>query len=183
MAPVVGEILPILFACVSVNHRLPSGPAAIPFGPAWAVGTSYSVTFPVTGDILPILFPLASVNHKLPSGPVIIGHEYSPPGESNVTQDVGGDDPVDSDDVVEDVVMDVLVIARVLLIVVGVAKDVVAVRCWDVVMEIVARASGGVFELAELQALNPKIHTVINNKLKQIHFFILTPKSPVDHRI
>jgi len=111
---------------------------------------------------LPILFPLASVNHKLPSGPVIIGHEYSPPGESNVTQDVGGDDPVDSDDVVEDVVMDVLVIARVLLIIVGVAKDVVAVRCWDVVMEIVARVDVVVVSrVVELTVLHPENDIII----------------------
>jgi hypothetical protein len=52
----------------------------------------------------------------------------------------------------------------------------------DVAVEeiIEVEVSGGVFKLEELQALNPKIHTVINNKKEQIHFFILTPKSFVN---
>ena len=45
MAPPV-VIRPILFPWFSVNHRLPSGPAAIPIGSLSAVGRGYSVMAP-----------------------------------------------------------------------------------------------------------------------------------------
>ena len=65
-----GVILPMKFAMLSVNHRLPSGPLTIWFGRR-APGTGNSVSVP------PVLMrPMArrsiSVNHKLPSGPVTI---------------------------------------------------------------------------------------------------------------
>src|SRR5439155_1399028 len=52
----------------SVNHRLPSGPAAIAPGSLWGVGTGNSVNTP---DVLtrPILSSLSSANHRFPSGP------------------------------------------------------------------------------------------------------------------
>ena len=74
----VGVIRPIL--PYPVNHRLPSGPAAIPLGlPAtpMVVGRGYSVMTP-SGVIRPILSPADSVNqadsvnHRLPSGPAAI---------------------------------------------------------------------------------------------------------------
>ena len=37
-------ILPILLPALSVNHRLPSGPAVIPVGVEARVGMVYSVT-------------------------------------------------------------------------------------------------------------------------------------------
>src|SRR5207302_1222532 len=61
-------IRPTLFPFCSVNHRLPSIPAAI--DPGWlpAVGTANSVSVPAV-VILPILFPSNSVNQRFPSGP------------------------------------------------------------------------------------------------------------------
>src|SRR4051812_49186668 len=60
---IVGEVF------VSVNHRLPSGPAVMPRGLP-TVGTVYSVIVPF-GVILAILWAklFDSVNHRLPSGP------------------------------------------------------------------------------------------------------------------
>jgi integrase/recombinase XerD len=56
----------------SVNHRLPSAPAAIPpTGKLFAVGIVNSVIVPV-GVIRPILSPLFSVNHTLASAPAAI---------------------------------------------------------------------------------------------------------------
>ena len=49
-------IRPILLPLYSVNQRLPSGPAAIPYGRLPAVGTGNSVTTPAV-VIRPILLP------------------------------------------------------------------------------------------------------------------------------
>jgi len=67
MAPPV-VILPILSPEHSANHRLPSGPEAMPCGMLLGVGMGYSVTVPPT-VIRPMLLPVCSVNHRLPSGP------------------------------------------------------------------------------------------------------------------
>ena len=67
MMPVV-VIRPTLFPADSVNHRLPSGPAAIPCGALSAVGIGNSVICP-SGVILPIALPTFSVNQTLPSEP------------------------------------------------------------------------------------------------------------------
>src|SRR5438105_3208626 len=60
---------------LSVNQRLPSGPAVMPSGSLLkvALGTGYSVKAPVTVTF-PILFLLISVNHNLPSGPTVMSH-------------------------------------------------------------------------------------------------------------
>jgi hypothetical protein len=64
-----GVMRPILLAPNSVNHRLPSGPAAMSTGRALAVMPApNSVTTP-DGVMRPIRLPLNSVNHRLPSGP------------------------------------------------------------------------------------------------------------------
>ncbi len=63
-----GVIRPILLPTVSVNQRLPSGPAAMPAGPLPAVGLRNSVTSP-PGVMRPIRLPVNSVNQRLPSGP------------------------------------------------------------------------------------------------------------------
>src|SRR2546428_256625 len=52
----------------SVNHTLPSGPAAMKAGRLFAVGTGNSVISPA-GVIRPIWFALISVNHRFPSEP------------------------------------------------------------------------------------------------------------------
>src|SRR6266702_8090406 len=67
----VGVMRPIRFPASSVNHRLPSGPAVIPWGLLPDEGTATSVTVPV-GVMRPIWFPASSVNHRLPSGPAVI---------------------------------------------------------------------------------------------------------------
>ena len=64
--PVV--ICPILLPTLSVNQRLPSGPATIPAGELPGVGMTNSMTSPA-GVMRPILLAVASVNHRLPSGP------------------------------------------------------------------------------------------------------------------
>jgi len=61
----------ILLALYSVNHRLPSEPAAMFEGPLAGVRIGYSVITPF-GVILPILLAAFSVNHRLPSDPVTI---------------------------------------------------------------------------------------------------------------
>src|SRR5437867_12110894 len=64
-------ILPIRLPLSSVNHRLPSGPAVMPWGSLLAViPAEYSVTVPPV-VIVPILSP-TSVNHRLPSGPDVM---------------------------------------------------------------------------------------------------------------
>jgi hypothetical protein len=71
-----GVIRPILLPVASVNQRLPSGPAAIPFGllpPEMPVENS--VTAPL-GVIRPILLELNSVNQRLPSGPAAISTSW-----------------------------------------------------------------------------------------------------------
>src|SRR5438128_12619752 len=59
---------PILLAEYSVNHRLPSGPAAMPTGKPPTVGTGNSVIAPEV-VIRPILLAKGSVNHNAPSEP------------------------------------------------------------------------------------------------------------------
>src|ERR1700686_2230695 len=71
----LGVMRPILPLCsgvfaVSVNQRLPSGPAVIPRRTLLAVGMGYSVIVPL-GVMRPIL-PILSVNQRLPSGPAVI---------------------------------------------------------------------------------------------------------------
>jgi hypothetical protein len=72
MAP-SGLIRPILLPCVSVNHKFPSGPAAIPTGLLDAVRMGNSVIVP-EGVIRPMLFAPDAlwVNHMFPSGPAAI---------------------------------------------------------------------------------------------------------------
>ena len=60
-----------------MNHRFPSGPAAIPDGTLLAVGIGNSVTVP-DGVIRPILLPVDSVNHRFPSGPAAIPEALAP---------------------------------------------------------------------------------------------------------
>src|SRR5712691_8464730 len=62
-------LLPAAFA--SVNQRAPSGPAVMPRGLLFAIGTGYSVRVPAT-VMRPIWFATVSVNQKLPSGPRVI---------------------------------------------------------------------------------------------------------------
>ena len=61
-----------LVAPVSVNQRLPSGPAVIPKGQALAVGSGNKEIAWVVGLIIPIALEVRSVNQRLPSGPVVI---------------------------------------------------------------------------------------------------------------
>ena len=75
-----GVICPIACAPASVNHRLPSGPGAIPCGPLPGFRPAeYSVIIP-DGVIRPIALvspattTLASVNHMLPSAPGAIAN-------------------------------------------------------------------------------------------------------------
>src|SRR5579864_8385606 len=68
---------PTLLALVSVNQRLPSGPATMQNAPLQAVGIGYAVIAPpvvIWSMSLPGRGPF-SVNHRLPSGPAVI-----PPG-------------------------------------------------------------------------------------------------------
>src|SRR5215475_5308057 len=59
---------PILPPPSSVNHMLPSGPAAMPAGADREVGTVYSVIWPAV--VMLATLPLcSSVNQRLPSGP------------------------------------------------------------------------------------------------------------------
>ncbi len=71
-ACVVGLIIPIFPDPCSVNQRLPSGPAVIPYGPELAAGTAYSLMTCVVGLIIPIFPDPFSVNQRLPSGPAAI---------------------------------------------------------------------------------------------------------------
>ena len=64
-------IFPTLFPFDSINHKLSSGPEAMPARSPLAPGIGNSVNVPL-GVILPILFELISVNHKLLSGPKVI---------------------------------------------------------------------------------------------------------------
>src|SRR5216683_2994624 len=74
----LGVIRPIWFPMVSVNQRLPSGPAMMPIGPAVLpskplvpVGRGNSLMLP-SGVMRPILFPWYSVNQRLSSGPAVM---------------------------------------------------------------------------------------------------------------
>src|SRR5437588_192668 len=64
-------IRPILFRLSSVNQRLPSGPAVIPWGELCPVGTENSVIWPV-GVMRPTWFFFTCTNQRLPSGPRVI---------------------------------------------------------------------------------------------------------------
>ena len=66
-----GVIRPILLPANSVNQRFSSGPAMIPLGWLFGVGTVNSVMMPA-GVIRPILLPEYSANQTLPSGPAAI---------------------------------------------------------------------------------------------------------------
>src|SRR5689334_23015990 len=68
-----------LFAAISRNHRLPSGPAAISVGwPPATVDMGYSVKAPLVVTLASLPAP-ASVTHRLPSGPAAIPHGVAPP--------------------------------------------------------------------------------------------------------
>src|SRR5258707_10781363 len=58
---------PILFATLSVNHRLPSAAAARPTGPLAMVGIGYSLMVPAVGSSRPMLLAPVSVNQIVPS--------------------------------------------------------------------------------------------------------------------
>src|SRR5260221_2846211 len=66
-----GVLVPNPLKFVSVNQRLPSGPAAMSFGWLLAVGTGNSVMVPL-GLMRPIWLPPCSVNQRLLSGPAVI---------------------------------------------------------------------------------------------------------------
>jgi hypothetical protein len=68
-------IVPSLFACCSVNQRLPSGPAMMPWSPAAAVGTANFVIAPAV-VMRPIWLLPASVNQRLPSGPTAMSGRW-----------------------------------------------------------------------------------------------------------
>lgn len=70
MAPAV-VIRPTARPSLSVNQSAPSGPAVIPIGWLFAVGTGYSVITPAV-VIRPILLAVFSVNQSAPSGPAVI---------------------------------------------------------------------------------------------------------------
>ena len=78
MAWVVGLIIPIVLAPVSVNQRLPSGPAVIPSGRRWRSGMVNKLIACVVGLIIPIALAPGSVNQRLPSGPVVIPSSCGP---------------------------------------------------------------------------------------------------------
>lgn len=63
-------IRPIRSAFSSVNQSAPSGPAAIPYGPAPAVGTAKEHAFPSV-SIRPIRWSRIRVNQSAPSGPTV----------------------------------------------------------------------------------------------------------------
>lgn len=62
---------PIRSAIISTNQTAPSGPAAIPNGPAFGVGRGYSKVEPSV-EIRPMLLPRCSVNHSAPPAPAAI---------------------------------------------------------------------------------------------------------------
>src|SRR5437588_116521 len=66
-----GRIAPILLPYRSVNHRLPSGPEAMPWATGNPLGIGYSVSAPcvVIRPTLPL--PL-SANQRLSSGPNVM---------------------------------------------------------------------------------------------------------------
>jgi len=53
----------------SANHRLPSVPAAMPIGVAFAVGSANSANVPLSGSKRPIFDVPLSQNQSFPSGP------------------------------------------------------------------------------------------------------------------
>ena len=69
---VTGLMSPILLMANSVNHILPSGPAAMSSGPLLAVATGYSLIACVAVVIRPIKPAFCSVNQSAPSGPVVM---------------------------------------------------------------------------------------------------------------
>src|SRR6187402_3412730 len=68
-------ILANLLARFSVNQRLPSGPAMMPWTPLAAVGTGNFVIAPVV-VMRPISLLPASVNQRFPSGPVAMSSRF-----------------------------------------------------------------------------------------------------------
>jgi hypothetical protein len=66
-----GVIRPIRSASPSENQTFPSGPSAIPSGPAFGVGTANSAMAPLR-PMCPMRLPLFSANQKLPSAPTAI---------------------------------------------------------------------------------------------------------------
>src|ERR1700722_14466229 len=68
---VVTASRPIWFWNCSVNQNAPSGPTAIPAGPAPCVVTAYSVMLPAV-VMRPILSLATSVNQRAPSRPSVI---------------------------------------------------------------------------------------------------------------
>ena len=56
----------------SVNHKFPSGPAVMLFGPLLAMGIGNEVKMWVAASSSTMLFALVSTNHRLPSGPTVI---------------------------------------------------------------------------------------------------------------
>src|ERR1035437_8229647 len=81
-----GVMRPIRPLAPSVNHRLPSGPGAMPYGCAdevlGGIGIGYSVTLPL-GVMSPILSRLSSTNQMFPSGPGAIDRSTPPVGPAN----------------------------------------------------------------------------------------------------
>ena len=64
----LGVMRPTWLRCASENHRLPSGPATMPSGPAPGVLSANSVIAPAV-VMRPILLPAFSQNQNAPSGP------------------------------------------------------------------------------------------------------------------
>src|SRR5439155_1369042 len=87
-------IRPIFIPSNSVNHRLPSGPAAMPKGRLFTVGTSNSVITP-GGLIRPILLLENSMNHRFPSGPAAMPRGAASGVGMSLGDDAGGADPPD----------------------------------------------------------------------------------------
>src|ERR1041384_1094387 len=73
-----GVIFTILLMGGSVKYKLPSGPAVISCGWAFAVGTVNSVMTPLVVT-RPMMFSNLLTNHRLPSGPVVIAMGSSGP--------------------------------------------------------------------------------------------------------
>src|SRR5687767_13507675 len=81
-----GVIRPTRFRLLSVNHRLPSGPAVISYGRLPAA-SGYSVITPA-GVMEAILPASASATQMLPSGPVVMPAAPSSPSSDIVPSGV-----------------------------------------------------------------------------------------------
>ena len=73
---------PILLPLISVNQRLPSGPAVMKRGPLLLVVIGKSFVIAPAVVIRPILLVPFSVNHSAPSGPAVIPQGAEPVGNS-----------------------------------------------------------------------------------------------------